>query len=126
MSDFSALLPLVLPAAGAVTVVGTAWLTIRKIQRDAAKSKKEQAAEILQEAKEDLALVKTKLEAQIAAVKSDLKNLEANVGKDLEHMKETYNGEIQNLGQKIEALRSDVKEYHSQMVALLTKMIDKG
>ena len=115
-----------LPIAGSITVVGTAWLTIRKIAKDAAKSKKEQRAEFLQAAKEEDALLKAKLESRIEAIKAQLANLELNVNKDMAHLKETYNGEIKNLGQKIEELRSELKNQHGQLVTLLTEMVKKG
>jgi glycerol-3-phosphate dehydrogenase len=121
MTDMQTLLPV----AGTITVIGTAWLTIRKIAKDAAKQKKEQAAEILHAAKEEDALLKAKLEARIESVKAQLSNLELNVNKDLTHLKETYSGEIKNLGQKIEELRSELKNQHGQLVTLLTEMIKK-
>lgn len=114
-----------LPAAGIVTTLGGAWLTVRKIAKDAEKSKKEQAAEILHAAKEEDALLKAKLEARIESVKAELANLQLNVNKDMEHLRETYNGEIRNLGQKIEELRSELKNQHGQLVSLLTEMIKK-
>lgn len=115
-----------IPAAGAIATLGGAWLTIRKIAKDAAKQKREQAAEILHAAKEEDSLLKAKLEARIEAVKAQLANLEFNVNKDLEHLKETYSGEIRNLGQKIEELRSELKTQHGQLVTLLTEMIKKS
>lgn len=115
-----------IPAAGAIATLGGAWLTIRKIAKDAAKQKREQAAEILHAAKEEDALLKAKLEARIEAVKAQLTNLELNVNKDLDHLKETYSGEIRNLGQKIEELRSELKTQHGQLVTLLTEMIKKS
>ena len=115
-----------LPVAGTITVVGTAWLTIRKIAHDAEKSKKHQAAEILQAAKEEDALLKAKLDAKIETLKAQLANLELNVNKDMEHLRETYNNEIRVLGQKIEELRSELKNQHGQLVTLLTEMIKKA
>lgn len=122
------------PLAVAITTLGGAWLTIKKIARDAAKTKKEQAAEVLHAAKEADAEIRLKLDAKIDnkiqaldnkihALDAKVKNLEANVEKDLEHLRETYNGEIRNLGQKIEELRSELRSQHGQLVALLTKMI---
>jgi DNA repair exonuclease SbcCD ATPase subunit len=115
-----------IPAAGAIATLGGAWLTIRKIAKDASKQKREQAAEILHAAKEEDALLKAKLEAKIESVKAQLANLESSVNKDLDHLKETYSGEIRNLGQKIEELRSELKTQHGQLVTLLTEMIKKS
>lgn len=114
------------PVAATITTLGGAWLTIRKIAKDAAKAKKEQAAEILHAAKEEDELLKAKLDAKINAIRQELENLEENVSKDMNHLKETYNGEIKNLGQKIEDLRSELKNQHGQLVQLLTEMIKKN
>ena len=121
MTDIQTLLPV----AATVTTLGGAWLTIRKIAKDSAKTKKEQAAEILHAAKEEDALMKARLEAKISALALTVSNLEANVNKDIDHLKETYNNEIRNLGQKIEDLRSELKNQHGQLVGLLTEMIKK-
>jgi glycerol-3-phosphate dehydrogenase len=85
--------------AGTITMIGTAWLTVRKIAKDAAKTKKEQAAEILHAAKEADALMKSDLDGKIEALRVELGTLESNVNKDMDHLKQTYNGEIRNLGQ---------------------------
>ncbi len=121
-NDISAMLP----AAGVIITLGSAYLTIRKIQKDAEKTKKEQAAEILQKAKEEMALKSKDMEAKILSAEDRIDALEKSVEKDLAHLRETYNGEIRNLGQKIEDLRSELRGQHTQMVTLLTKMIDNG
>lgn len=121
MSDYQTLLPL----AATITTLGGAWLTVRKIAKDATKSKKELVAEILHAAKEEDAIIKAKLEAKIQSIQSEVDHLQADVIKDIEHLKETYNGEIRNLGQKIEELRSELKNQHGQLVQLLTEMIKK-
>lgn len=109
---------------GIFTVVGGAVLTWQKIARNIAKSKKSRDAAILQEAKEAISKVKIELEAGIKANSQELENLKANVDKDLSHLRETYNGEIRNLGQKIEDLRSELRNQHGQLVQLLSKMIE--
>lgn len=113
----------IIALSSAIITIGGAWLTVRKIAKDAAKSRKEHEAAILQQAKEEDQLIRVDIEAKIKAIKIDLKNLEANVNKDMNHLKETYNGEIRNLGQKIEELRSELKNQHGQLVGLLTEMI---
>lgn len=122
MTEFSTLLP----TAGVLITLGTLYMTVRKIQKDAEKSKKEQAAEILQAAKEEISLKEKDLAAKLAALDTRIETLESSVEKDLQHLRETYNGEIRNLGQKIEDLRSELRNQHTQMVSLLTKMIDNG
>lgn len=111
--------------AGAITAIGGAYLTVRKVQKDHKSERELEAAKVLQDAKEALVLVETKLASEIDSLKLALENLQDNVDKDISHMRETYNGEIRFLGQKIEELRSEVRNQHGQLVGLLTKMIDK-
>lgn len=115
-----------LPTAGVIITLGTAWMTVRKIAKDAEKTKKEHAAEILQQAKEEIAAKERELQAKIEAAEFRIESLEKSVEKDLQHLRETYNGEIRNLATKIEDLRSELRNQHTQMVSLLTKMIDSS
>lgn len=117
---------MVLSLAGVVTAIGGAWLTVRKISKDAQAQKKEHAEEILKIAREELAAKETALQARLNALDTRIDTLESSVDKDLQHLRETYNGEIRNLGQKIEDLRSELRNQHTQMVSLLTKMIDNS
>ena len=121
MTDVSNLIPI----ATTITVLGGAYLTVRKIAKDAEKSKKHQAAEVLQSAKEEDALIKSKLEARIELIKVELANIKFNIAKDFDHLKETHNKEIENLGLKVEAIRTEFRDSHSQLVQLLTKIINK-
>jgi uncharacterized protein YPO0396 len=108
---------------GTMIAIGTLILTMQKISKNFKKDRDEHAAKILQSAKEEDSLMKAKLEARIEKVGAELKNLEFNVNKDISHVKDTYNGEIKNLGQKIEDLRSELKNQHGQLVGLLSEMI---
>lgn len=125
----------ILALAGAVSAVGGAWITIRKINSDSKKQRDLEAAKILQSAKEEInrlkadikndrALKMAELESQISEVQKNLDSHKEVIEKDLQHIRETYNGEIRNLGQKIEELRSELRNQHGQLVGLLTKMID--
>lgn len=114
-----------IPAAGVITVICTAWLALRKVAKDIDKSKKDQADKILHVAKEEDALLKAKLEARIESLKAQLANLELNVNKDMTHLKEAYASEIRNLGEKIEMLREELNSRHGQLVTLLTEMVKK-
>jgi len=116
----------ILAVAGAITVIGGSWLTIRKIQKDADASKKALSDEILKSAKEELLKKELELQGKLDKLNARVENLEESVDKDLQHLRETYNGEIRNLGQKIEDLRSELRNQHTQMVSLLTKMIDNS
>jgi predicted RNase H-like nuclease (RuvC/YqgF family) len=135
--DGSIELSTILSLAGAITTVGIAWLTLRKIGKDFRKDRELEAAKIIQVAKEadyklksDLDGIRlvsyNELNTKIAALEARLDNLEQSVEKDLLHVRETFNGEIRNLGEKIEDLRADLQSQHSQLVGLLTKMIDKN
>lgn len=116
----------ILAVAGAITVIGGAWLTVRKVTKDSEQQKKEQAEAILKTAREELASKEAALQARLNALDTRIETLESSVDKDLQHLRETYNGEIRNLGQKIEDLRSELRNQHTQMVSLLTKMIDNS
>ena len=118
MLDLSTMIPL-----GGLIALATLVLTMQKISKNFKKDRDEHAAKILQAAKEEDSLIKAKLEARIEKVGAELKNLELNVNKDINHLKETYNGEIRNLGLKIEDLRSELKNQHGQLVQLLSEMI---
>lgn len=115
----------IMPFAATFTALGGAWLTLRKIARDAHKTKKEQAQEILKAAREEDLIMKTKLEARIEGLKADLKNLEFNVNKDMGHLKENYSSEIRVLGEKIEELREQLHNQHVGVLNLLSKLVDK-
>lgn len=125
----------IIAICGAIATIGGAWLTVRKINKDFKKDRELEAAKILQDAKEAISklehqwkakseILYNELDGKIDDVSKDVQNLRDNVDKDLQHLRETYNGEIRNLGQKIEDLRSEIRNQHSQMVGLLTKMID--
>ena len=118
MLDLSTMIPL-----GGLIALATLILTMQKISKNFKKDRDEHAAKILQAAKEEDSLIKAKLEARIEKVGADLKNFELNVNKDINHLRETYNGEIKNLGNKIEDLRSELKNQHGQLVQLLSEMI---
>lgn len=115
----------ILSVSAVITTVGGAWLTIRKIAKDSDRRRKELSAEILQHAKEADAAMKVKLESRIHDLENNIQNLKDATEKDINHLRETYNGEIKFLGQKIEELRSEVRNQHTQLVQLLTKLIDK-
>jgi hypothetical protein len=121
MTDYSSLVHV----AATTTALGTAWLTIRRIAKDAKKERKEIAAEILQSAKEFDQALKIKLESKIHNLDVKVDTLKDNIDKDIAHVRETYNSEIKFLGQKIESLREEVRGQHTQLVQLLTKMIEK-
>jgi uncharacterized coiled-coil protein SlyX len=44
---------------------------------------------------------------------------------ELKHQKDLHEGKIAELSEKIEQLREEMRRHHSQLVDLLTKMIEK-
>lgn len=114
----------ILAVVGAFATLGGAWLTYKQIQKASKEEAEQNNAKILQEAKEEDSKIKVELESKIQALQAQLENLETNVNKDLEHFRETYKGEIRNLGQKIEDLRSELRDQHGNLVQLLTKLIE--
>lgn len=121
MSDYTTLLEL----AGAVTTIGGAIITIRKIIKESHKAKKESVAEILHAAKEADHEMRIELESKIQALGTKLSTLELSVEKDLSHLKEAYTSEIKNLGGKIEDLRNELRQQHAGLLDLLTKLVGK-
>lgn len=117
---------ILMPAAGAVITLGTAYLTIKKIAKDAKKDKKEQSAEILHAAKEEDVLMRSELQNEINEMKFRIESMEKSIEKDISHLKETYGGEMKSLSDKIEHLRDELRSQHSNIVGLLSKMIDNS
>lgn len=99
-------------------------LTWQKIVKNSKKISNERDLSILQAAKEEDQLLKAKLEARIEKIDAQLKNLELNVNKDISHLKDVYSSEIRALSEKIENLRQEIQTQHSQMVDLLSKLIN--
>lgn len=123
----------ILLVSGAVTAVGGSWLTVRKIQKDSEASKEKNQEEILAKSQAQIdkaigerKLIQKEFEGRLSELEQDIAAHKAAVEKDFAHVRETYNGEIRNLGQKIEDLRSELRNQHTQMVTLLTKMIENS
>lgn len=123
MMDFTDL-QISVPVALIIAISGLI-LTWQKIVKNAKKDREEHTAKILQSAKEDDNLLKAKLEARIEKIDAQLKNLELNVNKDMDHLKQTYSMEIKTLGDKIELLRDELRQQHSGLIDLLTKIVSK-
>ncbi len=114
----------IMTLAGSIITVGTAISIIQKVVKNWNKSREEHVAQILQAAKEEVSHAKVKLEARIKDVEADLETLKVSMSKDLDHVKETHNAELKNLGEKIEEVRSELRFQHTQILQLLTKMVD--
>ena len=117
-------LPNLITMAGMVITIGTAVLTVLKVNRTLKKDREEQEAKILQQAKEEDSTLRASLQSQIDAKDVEIKNLKESFAKDIEHLRETHSSQIANLGEKIEQLRDELRDRHGQMVELLSKLID--
>lgn len=49
-----------------------------------------------------------------------------SLSKELQYHKELHEGKVAELSQKIEELREEMRRHHTQLVDLLTKMVDKN
>jgi peptidoglycan hydrolase CwlO-like protein len=116
-------LQIIVAFSGGIITIGTAFLTVKKVLRNIAVDKKRQANEILREAKEEMDRREIVLKNKITELETKIEELEKSVDKDLGHLKETFNGEIRNLAAKIEGLRDDLKEQHTQLLQILSKLI---
>lgn len=112
-------------AAAVVSTAAGAYLKIRKINQDHFKQRKIAEAALLQKAKEEDAKLKVAMEAKIDTLSAELSNFKESVNKDFDHVRETYNGEIRNLVDKIEDLRTELRNQFGQVVSILTKMIER-
>lgn len=111
--------------AAAISTIGGAYMTIRKIAKDAERRKKLHSAEILQAAKMEDKALRQALEARMHELENGLKDLRQDINKDIKYLKESYNVELKNLGEKIENLRDELRIQHTGILSLLNKMIDK-
>lgn len=111
-----------LEITGLIGAVMAAWTLPWKISRDMRKEREAEAAKVLQAAKENDSKVRAEFEAKVNLLELEVQNLKHDVDKDLAHIKETYNGALANLGQKIEDLRDELRQHHTNLLSLLTKM----
>jgi chromosome segregation ATPase len=113
-------------SGGIISGAGSLWVGWRHIRYSAQAKKDRERQDILDKANEELGRVKRELESKIGSLKQEFENHKSNLVKDLDFMRSTYNAEIKVLGEKIESLREDLGQQHSQMVALLTKLVNKS
>lgn len=112
-------------SAAVATASSSIWLGYRHIRYSIQDKKDKERKAILDKANEELAKVESTLEEKIHHLKTEFEAHKVSLNKDLDFMRTTYNAEIKVLGEKIENLRQDLSTQHSQMVALLTKLIQK-
>lgn len=100
-------------ALGCVLLICSIIATWQKIVKNTKRDRALHEAKMLQSSKEEARKIKLELEARLD--KMDLQ---------ISHLKETYAAEVKVLGEKIDSLRSELHGQHSQMITLLSKLID--
>lgn len=113
-------------SAGAMTALSGIYAAGRHIRYNLQAKKDRERQEILKKAEEELNKVQAELEKKISVLKQEFEAHKVGLSKDLDFMRSTYNAEIRQLGEKIEALREDLGAQHSQMVSLLTQLVSKS
>lgn len=64
-------------------------------------------------------------DSKITLLEQQIRSIEEMVNKDIIHLKESHSNEIKNLSEKIEELRDEVRNQHSQLVQLLSKLVSR-
>lgn len=108
---------------GILTAIGSGWLFVRKLLKDRHKAKKEEADNILKQAKKEDQELRVNMDNKIHMLDIKLATLEANVNKDMQYLKESYKTELKNLGERIENLRTELAAQHGSLLNLLTKVV---
>lgn len=106
------------------TISGAAY-ALYHIAHRMRKDREHENAKVLQEAKESISAVKADLDSDIEALKTEVQTLKDSTASDLAHVKEIHSSEIKNLAEKIENLRTQLNEHHSQLVTFLTRLVEK-
>lgn len=111
-------------AAGAITALSGIYAGFRHI-RYSLKAKKDAEREaILKQANDEMKKIQYALESKINDIESKVESQKETIARDLAFMKETHISEIKVLGDKIEDLREQLNIQYSQLIGLLTKLID--
>jgi len=84
----------------------------------------DELAALRKELRKDAEAMREGLEAQVEACRASAENMRASLEKDIGHVKEAQQAELKNLSEKIELLRNEVREQHSNQMILLTKLIE--
>ncbi len=108
-------------AVGAVTVTGGVYSALKRFRKATKEKKDSYRADILKEAKREAERIKGDLENKIKALEDEFQTQKQN----FIHFKEIYSAEIKVLGEKIELLRADISKQHTDLVGLLTRLVDR-
>lgn len=109
----------------ALSVVLGLLATIIKITRDIRKEREEENAKTLQQAKDFILIEVQNIKSEIINLENIIKNTEKSIDRDIEHVRETYNSEIKNLSDKVEQLREQITKSHSELISLISKMVQR-
>lgn len=108
---------------GALGAIGTVAVTFTTLKNSFKKEVDKEIKSAIQAAR-DIAEADIKaFNLRIDSLSREIVNLKDKVDDDIEHVKGIYNGEIRSLAEKIEGLREEVRHQHTQLVALLTKLV---
>jgi uncharacterized coiled-coil DUF342 family protein len=97
---------LIAPLFSIVAGIGGAWLTFAQLKKHYTDEFNAKIAEMGDDCQKAM-------DAEVKVLNSKLELIN----------KDAYKGEIKNLGEKIESLRSQVQEQHNQLIGLLTKLV---
>ena len=109
----------------AISGLSGAYWKFTKAAKQKSEDKELEKALIIQQAKEISHKHKEELEAKIEALSQKILNIEESVNKDLSHIKETYNNEVRFLGTQISELKDELRTSLTQVVTLISRLIDK-
>jgi peptidoglycan hydrolase CwlO-like protein len=62
---------------------------------------------------------------ELEVLEQKVKALEAQFEREVEHIKDRHNTDLENLGQKISELKEEMRGQFSQLVSILTRLMDK-
>jgi chaperonin cofactor prefoldin len=113
-----------LEGLGGITTLLSAYKGLDFILSKLKKKKEAYRRGILEQAKAEVDVIKRDLELKISALENEFEVQKENVIRDFAHMRESYSFEIKVLGDKINDIRDQLNQQHSQLVSLLTQMID--
>lgn len=66
-----------------------------------------------------------RLSKEMETLDGKVKALEAQLMREVEHIKDRHNTDLENLGQKILELKEEMRHQFSQLVSILTKLMEK-
>lgn len=121
MKADTALIGQVLIALGSIASV---FISAQKIINDIKKQKEEENEKLLKRAMDEIENQKEMIDLKIDVCFEEVDALKQLVEKDMENLKNIYSNEIKNLSEKVRELREEVKSQNTQIITLLTKMLD--